>query len=350
MHPRAALVAVVGAALLPCRVVVAQPRPQETLRLDVTRDARSASCPDRERLRALLVARLARDPVADDAARGATLRFVRGRAHFEARLRITGPGRSVTTRRLRSSATDCAHLGDAASLVLALAIDPLLALRRREPVAVPVAPTPPPASPEPPAPTPVAPPAAPVAPAPQPPPRAPAATTSWQVGALATMTGGVAPGLFADLLRPGIALRVSPARGRWALPLELSVDVPGRFDDTARGAHVAVLPVRVGVGGCARFGARLVLTACATLSAGAVFAWGTGYAPDRSDAALVAALGARAGLEAPLSPRWRFVASLDAMALVVRPAFEVAGNTGGTLWTASPLAVSLAAGVAWQNH
>lgn len=347
MHPRAALVVVAaGVALALPGAADAQPRPPETLRLDVTRDARSDTCPDRDRTRALLVARLSRDPVTDDAARRATLRFVRAGNHFEARLRITGPGRAVTSRRLRSSATDCAHLGDAASLVLALAIDPLLAMRRHDPVVAPVTP-PPPATPPvtPPPPRPVTPP---------PPPRvarlAPAITTAWQLAALATLTAGVAPGTFADVLRPGLALRFGPVRGRWSFPLELSVDAPGTFTDTSRGASVSALPVRVGLGACARFGARTVLATCATISAGAVFASGSGYAPDRSDVALVATVGARVGVEVPLSARWRFVGSLDALGLVVRPALEVAGSTGGPLWTAFPLAVSLAAGVAWQNH
>jgi hypothetical protein len=164
------------------------------------------------------------------------------------------------------------------------------------------------------------------------------------------MTFGVAPGLVADALRPGVALRVTPIRGRWMFPVDLSVDAPGRLDDAARGARVQALPVRLGVGACGRSDARVTLFACGTLSAGAVLAWGDGYAPDRTAAAFAASVGARAGLELPLSPRWRFVASIDVQALLVRPAVAVGGDAGGVLWTAPPVAASIAAGVAWQNR
>ncbi len=336
------------------------------MRLDVTRDDRSASCPDRDRVRSLLAARLDRDAITDDATRAASLRFTRSRARFEALLRITNPGHRSTSRRLRSSAADCARLGDAAVLVLALAIDPLRALRRQTalaavtvtPAASPEtstaqpAPTPSPAPApaviEPPAPR-VEPPTV-VAPRPvvaPPPDRSPPAVTAWQLAALASMRYGVAPGLVVDALRPGISLRASMIRGAVMVPVEVEVDAPGRFED--RDASAWGLPLSVGVGVCPRVGARVALFACATLSVGAVIAWGDGYDNDRSDVAFSAAAGGRAGVEVPLSARWRFVASVDARALVLRPAFEVRGGASGALWTASPFAASLSVGAAWQN-
>ena len=136
-------------------------------------------------------------------------------------------------------------------------------------------------------------------------------------------------------------------RGAVMLPVELAVDAPGRFED--RDARAWGLPLNVGVGVCPRFGARVTLFACATLSVGAVIAWGDGYSTNHSDVAFSAAAGGRAGVEVPLSARWRFVASIDARALVLRPAFEVRGGASGALWTASPFAASLSVGVAWQN-
>lgn len=357
MHPSARRLAVaVGVALgLAPAAARAQPRPPELVRLEVTRGPGSESCPDRDRVRALLAARLGRDAVSDAAARLAVLRFGRAGARIEVRLRIRGARGRATSRRLVSSATDCARLGEAASLVLALAIDPLVALRPPAAVApaTPIAgppPAPPVAAPPAAAPPAAAPPVA--APPPPAPARAtpPAPRTTWQVAALATLSTGFAPGAIAEGLGAGVALRVAPVRGRWTLPLEFALDAPGPLDDAARGARVWSLPARVGVAGCALFGARTVLSVCAAVAAGAAFAWGSGYAPDRTGVAFTVAAGARVGVESPLSNRWRFVASLDALALVVRPTVDVAGNAGGALWSAPPMAASVAIGAAWSNR
>jgi hypothetical protein len=363
MHGRAHLYVVTAALAhaLVARPALAQPRPSDTVRLVVTRDARSPSCPDEARVRALLAARLDRDAIAPDAHRLAALSFSRAPSRFEALLRITGPRARVTSRRLRSSAADCARLGDAAVLVLALAIDPLRALRRpaaavtpatpvTAPPVTPVTPvTPPPVTPVTPPPvTPVTPVAPPVAPPPVVAAPAPRASTAWQLGALATMGYGVAPGLFAEVLRPGLSLRAAMIRGRVMVPVTLDLDAPADVDDP-RGVGAAwALPVSVGVGVCPRFGARVVTYVCATLAAGVVVAWGSGYANDRSDVALAASAGARAGVEVPLTARWRLVASVDVRAMLVRPALAV-GSAADTLWEAPPVAAALAVGVAWQN-
>ena len=344
MHGRAHLYVVTAALAhaLVARPALAQPRPSDTVRLVVTRDARSPSCPDEARVRALLAARLDRDAIAPDAPRLAALSFSRAPSRFEALLRITGPRARVTSRRLRSSAADCARLGDAAVLVLALAIDPLRALRRPAAAVTPATPvTPPPVTPVTPVAPPVAPPPVVAAPAPR-------ASTAWQLGALATMGYGVAPGLFAEVLRPGLSLRAAMIRGRVMVPVTLDLDAPAGVDDP-RGVGAAwALPVSVGVGVCPRFGARVVTYVCATLAAGVVVAWGSGYANDRSDVALAASAGARAGVEVPLTARWRLVASVDVRAMLVRPALAV-GSAAETLWEAPPVAAALAVGVAWQN-
>ncbi len=180
------------------------------------------------------------------------------------------------------------------------------------------------------------------------PPLAP--TSRVQLTALATLSAGLAPGTFADALRPGLALRVAPVWGRLALPIELAVDAPGTLDDAAHRAHVTALPVQLGAALCPRFGARVVLSACGTLSLAAVVAWGSGYTPDATDVAFGLGLGGRVGVEVPLSGRWAFVASLDGRALLVRPALAVAGGAESPLWTAFPLTATLALGVAWTNR
>ncbi len=359
MRPRAtplalaAALAVAGAPYVAC----AQPRPAEGLRLAVTRDDGASSCPDAAVLRRLLSARLGRDAVRDDATRSATLRFRHSGNAFSVRIRLAGPHGHVTSRRLRAAANDCSRLGDAASLVLALAVDPLVAVHNAAeapatanvPVTTPAPPPPAPPSPPPaPAPPPVV-----VTPVAVAPPRvarpAPVAGAHWQVGVLASLGVGVAPGVFTEALGAGLVLRVAPVRGRWMFPVELAVDAPGRLDDAARNATVSVLPTRLGAAGCLRFGARTVGFGCATAAAGAVFAWGGGYTPDRTGVAFAVLVGARAGVEVPVGPRWRLVASVDVAGLAVRPALSVGGSAGGVLWTAPPVAASLAIGAAWTN-
>lgn len=168
-----------------------------------------------------------------------------------------------------------------------------------------------------------------------------------QLAALFALSAGLAPGAFADVLRPGLALRVAPRWRRFDFPIELSADAPGAFDDVPHGARVTALPLSLGAAACPRFGARVVVTACATASLAAVIAWGDGYAPDATDVAFGLGLGARVGAEIPLAGRWSFVASLEARGLVVRPALVV---SGAPVWTAAPASGTLALGVAWANR
>lgn len=351
-RPRATAALLCLALAASARASTAQPHPPEFVRLEVTRDARSARCPDGPALRALLQQRLRRDAVRDDAVSVAYLRFTRERTSHVATLRLRRAGLRPTVRRIPSPDDDCARVADAAVLVLALAIDPLRATYPPSPVE----PPPPPVEPPPP-PVPVEPPPAPVEPPPparvvsnpaRPRPAPP--TPSLQLAALATLSTGVAPGLLGDDLRPGLALRVTPLAGAWAFPVELSADAPGRFDDTVRDARVDVLLVRLGAGACRRFGRRVVVPVCAVTSVDLVVAWGVGYVPDRTDATLALGFGARAGVEVPLRGRWWFVASAELRGLAIRPALQVDGTAGGPLWTSAPVAATLGIGVAWSNR
>jgi hypothetical protein len=171
-----------------------------------------------------------------------------------------------------------------------------------------------------------------------------------QLGALVALTAGTAPGAFADALRAGIALRVAPRWRRLSLPVDLSVESPGRFADTARNASVSALPVQLSAGLCGHPGARIAPYFCGTAAFTAVVAEGRGYRPDNTDVAYALALGARAGVEVPLSTRWSFVAELDLRALALRTALALRDPAVGVLWTAPPVAASLSLGVAWTNR
>jgi len=183
-------------------------------------------------------------------------------------------------------------------------------------------------------------------------PPPPPAPSVWrvQLGALATLSLGLAPGTFGDALRPGLALRVTPRGTRLDVPVEVAVDAPGSFEDTPRVARVTALPVALGAGLCPRFGRGVVVSPCAIAGLAAVVAWGRGYGNDATDVAFGVSLGARVGVEVPLRGRWSLVASLEGAGLLVRPALTVAGVGDGPVWTASPFRASLALGVAWTNR
>ncbi len=358
-RPRAPTALLSVALAIAARASPAPPRPPEFVRLAVTRDARSVRCPDAPAMSALLHDRLRRDAVRDDAVTAASLRFTRERTRYVATLRLYRPGLRPTLRQLHSVGDDCARLADAASLVLALAIDPLRALRpdpapAPDPVVapppVPVEPTPPTAVVEPAPPPPLPAPPAPAAPPPPPAPRPRPASPTVQFAALATLSAGVAPGLFGDHFRPGFALRATPLFGAVTVPIELAIDAPGSLVDAARGARVDALPIQLGAGVCRRFGRRVVVPLCAVTAVALIVASGDGYAPDRADVGFALGLGARAGVEVPLAGRWWFVASADLRALALRPTLRVNGTAGGPLWTASPVAATLAFGVAWSNR
>lgn len=351
----------------------AQPREAERVSLTVQRGPGSATCPDRDAVLARLRERLQREVVEDAAARRVTLRFQRaGRGH-DATLQIVD-GRHRTVRRLRSTATDCARLGDAATLVVAIAIDPLVAMAPTAPVVTapvatapvvtapvvtapvataPVVTAPAPVVPEPVVPAPVPPPApAPPATVPTVPrPRAPTVVTvfppRWTLSAMVTANLGTAPGTLGPV-RPGLALRAVRRWGAWELPIDLGVDFPGTEEDTLRHAFARAVPVRAGVGLCRRVGATVTLAVCVVAGASAVAVWGDGYADDQAAAAFAVDAGARVGVTVPVGRGWAWVASLDARALLVRPQLRVDGNAGGDLWAAPPLAGSLATGVSWR--
>lgn len=364
-HPAAAFALSLSLALAAARTT-AQPRPPEAVRLTVTRDARSLRCPDAASVSALLRGRLHREAVRDDASADASLRFVRERTRYAVTLALRRAGQRATIRRLHAEGDDCARLADAAALVLALAIDPLHA---RTPVATPTPPAPSPVEAPPVTETPPVagtPPVAetppilespPVLETPPAPPRPrPRVVTSaprpasLQIAALASLSVGVAPGLLGELLRPGLAERVTALVGPWGFAVGMTLDAPGRLTDAARDASVDVLPIQWDVGACRRFGRRVVVPVCALTALGLVVAWGDGYAPDRTDVGLSLAFGARAGVEVPLRGRWWFVASADLRGVAVRPSLRVGGTAGGQLWTAPPWGATLSLGVAWANR
>ena len=105
-------------------------------------------CPSQGALRNSVASRLGYEPFRVDAPLALEARIVPEGAGLRAELRVRREGRSLATRVMRTSTTDCAELAGALTLAISLAIDPLSFAR--------AAPPPPPPPPPPPLPSEVA--------------------------------------------------------------------------------------------------------------------------------------------------------------------------------------------------
>lgn len=110
------------------RLAPAQRSPRAALQLSVEHARDALDCADAARAQALVVARLGYDPVQQSAAMRARVRWSRAGQRFVVTIAIERPGRArPALRTLSSRARTCEPLGDAMSLALAIAIDPVAA-------------------------------------------------------------------------------------------------------------------------------------------------------------------------------------------------------------------------------
>ncbi|MFO0560876.1 MAG: hypothetical protein U0269_22855 [Polyangiales bacterium] len=126
---RAALFTLIAFALVCApRFATAQRSPRAALQLSVERSRDAIDCADAARSQALVSARLGYDPVQSSAATRARVRWSRAGRRFVVTIAIERPGRArPALRTLSSRARTCEPLGDAMSLALAIAIDPVAA-------------------------------------------------------------------------------------------------------------------------------------------------------------------------------------------------------------------------------
>ncbi|MFO0603542.1 MAG: hypothetical protein U0324_10235 [Polyangiales bacterium] len=305
------------------------------VRLGWTRGEGAETCADAAALTDAVRARLGRDPSADAGERPLEGSVARAGDAWTVQLYLrTREGALLGARSLSSTSAACEPVVGAATLAVALMIDPDAATRPRDPPppaapapSPPATPAPPPAPP--PAPalvTPVPSPALPRAATPSPaPPDAPARVPRAQpfevaVGALVSV--GLLPGA-----APGVLLRVgAPLAGRfgWGLGVAyLPESRTGQGDDGfAFGLTAVTLQGCVDV---AR-GARGALAGCAGVAVGGMHA--VVYRPlpdlpgDRAWVGAAASLRATATLVGP----WVLSGELGAVVPVTRHRYDVAGR------------------------
>lgn len=128
-----------------------------TFRLSWVRGVGAEDCPNAEQLTAAVEVRLGRDAFSEPASRHIEGSVARAGEAWRVQLRVMGTDNAVLgSRELEANGLDCSSIADAASLAVALTIDPqALAERPERPSVAP--PAPPPPEPSPPEPSPPAP-------------------------------------------------------------------------------------------------------------------------------------------------------------------------------------------------
>lgn len=302
---RAGTRALVAAALLGAPTAAAQSNP--TAVLHYTRSDAAESCPDEQRLRDTVAARLGYDPFREAAPMVVRATIARTHHRLRGRIAVTdAAGADVGTREIESSRQDCAEIASAMALAISIVIDPLSLTRPPPPPTVTAPPPPPPPTPPPAAPPVqcVAPPSPPVPPpvivvaerrAPPPAPReTPPRTIEAALGAGVTL--GHTPDTTA-VLAASVGLRwsrVSVAlEGSFAFLSHASREGVGDVQATlATGRAVPCLRQR--------FGARVDGAVCGVLALGALSGTATGVDVARPGAALHAAAGGRVAVQVAL--------------------------------------------------
>jgi hypothetical protein len=310
----------------------AEPR---TASLTVRVDARS-DCPNEAEVRAAVEAHLRRGAIVDGSPRRVDVTVSRSPAGLVANIALTeagGPG----GRRHLEGGPSCADLMASAALAVAIAIDPLVALRPADPPAASPAPDAGgearPARPPPPPPAPA------VVERPGPMPRRPATPTR-----VAARGGGHAASGLAPAVAAGISLGAAARRDRWSLGLALHGSVaPARSID---GGEIGARLLWADVASCAHLGA---LAGCAVVASGALRVDGEGLGEPAGATRPLLHLGPRAswtaGLGRVFDSALHLVLYADALVAVSSTTVEVGGSRA---WSTPRLGLAAGAAVQWD--
>ncbi|MDP8999013.1 MAG: hypothetical protein M3O46_02765 [Myxococcota bacterium] len=310
-------------------------------RLVYSRSANATSCPDETALHKAVAARFGYDPFFAWARQTVVVQISRDRGRYAARLQLVDEqGLARGTREIRSDEPSCAELFDAAALAISIALDASTSIVPAPPTSQDVVMQ---ASPPSPGPALVVPetsppygdsaahPAAPVA--------AAAATGPWRIGVDALASAWVAPNV-----APGIAAFAAFRARAVSLGLEFQTDVSIPATTMLRGslpstAHVTSALFAAALVPCAHYGATVF---CAIGEVGWLQAWGWGTTSGASDGALFVGVGARAGVEWPLSGRLFMRIHADLLGNLNGASFQLANET---VWSARPMVAALGAGL-----
>ncbi len=287
-----------------------------TVRLDYA--ASPPGCPDEEEFRALVAARLGRDPFSLDGAPSLSVRFAAGDPLVAQLLLTRSDGTSGGERRIEAGAASCNELARSVAVAAALALDPLLRREAERQAAPPEA-----------APVPVSAPPPPDAPRPSPEP--------LQLALFAGPLGALGAG---PALAYGGWLEVSGRLGRGALSVE------GRFH--------APSSVAVGSGWAEASSTLLVvapclrldpLALCATAALGGLRLSGEGLTAAAAQTVPHLELGLRAAAEWRVAGAWGLRLQGEAAVPLTRTSMAFGEEV---VWRVPPVTGHLGAGVGYH--
>ncbi|AKU93867.1 hypothetical protein AKJ09_00531 [Labilithrix luteola] len=147
-------------------------------------------------------------------------------------------------------------------------------------------------------------------------------------------------GLLPDVT-PGTLFGASLKRGHWSATLEAGGFLPAR-SESSRGGGANAWLVFLAAAGCGHLGDAGRLFACGTVTVGDFRAAGTTPLLSRSSESTYVAVGARVGLELPISRPFALVVQLDGTAPVVRQALRIGDEL---LWKTPVVGGYLSVGV-----
>lgn len=310
-----------------------------TSRLTYARGTGAESCPDEPIVRQAVAARLGYDPFFASAEKTIVARIVRNREELRATVELVDDHGMVRgVREFKAPAAQCNELVATMALAISIAIDPTnpgilgdAPKARPEPVRSK------PASlerPPPPASAPPAPHASerPEVDAPERPRDTAEASSELRAGAAVVGAVGTAPA--ATL---GVGLTAGIRKGIWSFNLEGRSELPGTI--SVDGGWVRTSLWAGGIAPCLHFDP---LAICATAWLGSLRAQGWGFPTSRTDHALYAAAGLRAGLELPLTARFSFRPELDLLGTLFPVDLKV---DGASQWAAPGFSALLRVGV-----
>jgi hypothetical protein len=269
--------------------------------LQVTRGEAAADCPDDVALRSATLA-LGTAPPASTGPLNVEVNFTRDDRGYVAHIRMTG--RAEGEREVRKEGENCASLGEAVSVVLAVVFDLLPPPAPATVGAVPPARSAPQTSPL--------------------PARKPAGESRFSLGL--GVQGGAAYGLLGDALVGAVSLALRPRVGHFELGLG-GLWAPDRTIDFLEGSvHVSVLSTRLE--GCAWLRdspARLDAALCVGFLAGGLIGRGEGFSPDSSAVDGWFAFEAGAVGRWSVMPKWAFRLAISALVPTREQSFTVQG-------------------------
>lgn len=308
-------------------------------RLDYERSPEAAACPEDAVLRDAVSARLGYVPFDEAADRTVRVRITRRRRELLASVEVVDASGAVTGSRelsARVRGATCA-LEDALVLAVSLAIDPMTLARVAEP-----APTPAPACP-------AAEPCPECAvcaecPAPPGPEPCPAEPTPLAAPPFRGRLSIAAVFELAPLPLPSAALRI--AGGARIADFSFDVEVRGDVPMTGSDAEGRTATATWLAGTLALCGHLESVALCGIVASGVIVAWGGGVERPRTDAAGFATVGARLGLELPVSDTIDILLSVEG-ALVTTPTELVVDRS--LVHTVPPAVLGVTAGVLFGN-